>query len=141
MFMSDLSIINRRMRVYAERSLADTGLGFPEQLVIMYLAGQEASNQEQIARFLEIDKGAVAKTVAKLESKGLVESAVNERNRREKTLRLSPAAQPVIVRMRQVLGEWETRVYDGVLPGDRRIVEESVARMAQNSQAMLKEGE
>lgn len=139
MLMNDLSIIVRHMRVYAERSLADTGLGFPEQLVIMCLAGSGTCNQEHIARFLEIDKGAVAKTVAKLETKGLVESKVNEQNRREKTLSLAPAAQPVIERMGEALAAWRERLHEGIDPDDRRIFEACAARMAQNSNELLKE--
>lgn len=139
MLMNDLSIIVRHMRVYAERSLADTGLGFPEQLVIMCLAGRETSNQEHIARFLEIDKGAVAKTVAKLEAKGLVESKVNEQNRREKTLSLSPAAQPVIERMAEALAAWQDAMHAGIDPDDQRVFEACAARMAQNSNELLRE--
>ena len=76
--MNDLSIIVRHMRVFAERCMADEGLGFPEQLVIMCLAARKTSNQEQVASYLDIDKGAVAKTVAKLEAKGLVDAQPNE---------------------------------------------------------------
>ena len=72
--MNDISIIVRHMRVFAERCMADEGLGFPEQLVIMCLAARKTSNQEQVASYLDIDKGAVAKTVAKLEAKGLVDA-------------------------------------------------------------------
>ena len=93
MFMNDISIIVRHMRVFAERRMAEEGLGFPEQLVIMCLAASGTSNQERIASFLDIDKGAVAKTVAKLEAKGLVDGRTNEDNRREKILSLSPAGR------------------------------------------------
>ncbi len=140
MFMNDASILVRHMRVFAERSMADTGLGFPEQIVIMYLAGCETSNQEQIARFFDIDKGAIAKTIAKLEAKDLVESKVNEQNRREKTLSLTPEAHRVIERMGNALRDWETQVYAGIGDKDRRIVEQSIALMAKNSHAMIEKG-
>ena len=96
--MNDISIIVRHMRVFAERCMADEGLGFPEQLVIMCLAARKTSNQEQVASYLDIDKGAVAKRVAEL-----VDAQPNEENRREKLLSLSPAGRQAIERMAEAL--------------------------------------
>lgn len=137
MFMNDLSIIVRHMRVFAERCMGDTSLGFPEQIVLMYLTGNDGSNQEQIVRFFELDKGAIAKTVAKLEAKGLVVSRINENNRREKTLSLTPEAQRILEHMREALTIWQDRVFQGIDPESKRITEESVARMAKNSHLMI----
>ena len=139
--MNDISIIVRHMRVFAERCMADEGLGFPEQLVIMCLAARKTSNQEQVASYLDIDKGAVAKTVAKLEAKGLVDAQPNEENRREKLLSLSPAGRQAIERMAEALATWEEGVFDGVDRQDRLAVERTVAQMARNSHVMIrKEG-
>lgn len=140
MFMNDVSILVRQMRVFAERTMSDTDVGFPEQIVIMYLAGREASNQDQIARFFDIDKGAIAKTIAKLETKGLVRSKVNERNRREKALSLSPDAHSVIKRMQETLRLWEEQIYEGITDEERRAVERTMERMAKNSHTMIKKG-
>lgn len=138
MFMNDISIIVRHMRVFAERRMAEEGLGFPEQLVIMCLAASGTSNQERIASFLDIDKGAVAKTVAKLEAKRLVDGRTNEDNRREKILSLSPAGRQAIERMQDALASWEDHVFEGVGREDRLAAERAIARMAQNSHAMIR---
>lgn len=140
MFMNDVSILVRQMRVFAERTMSDTDVGFPEQIVIMYLAGREVSNQDQIARFFDIDKGAIAKTIAKLEAKGLVHSKVNERNRREKTLSLSPEAHVVIKRMKETLLLWEEQIYEGITDEERHALERTMERMARNSHAMIEKG-
>ena len=49
MYMSDISIIVRKMRTFAERNMAHRGIGFPEQLVLMSLLANGESNQESIA--------------------------------------------------------------------------------------------
>ena len=100
MFMSDISIIVRKMRLIAEARLGEYGIGFPEQLVLMYLAAHGSSNQAAIADEFEIDKGSIAKTVSKLEEKGLVRREENPQNRREKLLELTPAAGEIITAMR-----------------------------------------
>ena len=103
----------------------------------MYLAGNDGSNQEQIARFFELDKGAIAKTVAKLETKALVVSKVNDNNRREKTLSLTPEAQRILEHMGEALTMWQDRVFQGIDAESKRITEESIARMAKNSHLMI----
>ena len=96
MFMSDVSIIVRKRRLIAEASLAKYDIGFPEQLVIMFLSANGPSNQAAIAERLEIDKGSIAKTVSKLESKGLVIRTENPMDRREKHVELAPAADEIL---------------------------------------------
>ena len=82
MFMSDISIIVRRMRTQAEHAMGGLEVGFPEQLVLMFLHSHGPSNQEAIVSALGVDKGAIAKTIAKLEAKDLVTRQVNPRNKR-----------------------------------------------------------
>lgn len=137
-FMSDLSIIVRHMRVFADRRLADEGVSFAEQLVIMQLIGYGPSSQMQIASALELDKGAVAKTIAKLEGKGFVTAVVNESDRREKKIELTDQARTIAARMSETLAEWERVVYDGISEEDRAISRRVVARMAENSTALVK---
>lgn len=105
--MRSMSSAVRHMRLYAERSMAKRNLGFPEQLIIMHLHAAGESNQDALAQLLEIDKGAVAKTLGKLEEKGLVERTVNPKNKREKRIALTNAATPVI---KEMAASWQTWV-------------------------------
>lgn len=114
MFMSDVSIIVRKMRLIAEANLSQHGLGFPEQLVIMYLAAHGASNQVAIADNLEIDKGSIAKTVGKLEEKGLVTRAENPQNRRENRVALTPAADGLLDEMRAAQVQLDDTLFAGL---------------------------
>lgn len=107
--MRSMSSAVRHMRLYAERSMAKRNLGFPEQLIIMHLHAAGESNQDALAQLLEIDKGAVAKTLGKLEGKGLVERTVNPSNRREKRIRLTKAAAPVI---KEMAASWQAWVQE-----------------------------
>ena len=114
MFMSDVSIIVRKMRVAAEASLGEFGLGFPEQLAIMYLSANGPCNQATIADELEIDKGSIAKTISKLESKGLVAREENPENRREKQVDLTPSAEKILRAMRSKHEELDNQMFAGL---------------------------
>ena len=114
MFMSDVSIIVRKMRLIAEANLDKYGIGFPEQLVIMYLGAHGASNQMAIADALEIDKGSIAKTVSKLESKNLIVREANPNNRRENLIELSSAGQEILQVMRTAHEDLDSLMFAGL---------------------------
>jgi len=137
MFMNDLSIVVRKACVYAERQFATEDLGFPELVIIMYLSDSGPSNQEQIAHFFEVDKGAISKTVGKLEGKGLVTRTVNPGNRREKQVSLEPRAIETVEKMRTVLADWEETALAGVPAESRAIAIDVLAKMAANSSDLV----
>lgn len=132
MFMSDVSIIVRKMRAFAERGSDQLGIGFPEQLVLMHLAANGSSNQDAIAASLNIDKGAVAKTVAKLEEKGLVTREVNAQNKREKLVSATPAAARKLQAMTKRYERLEEIMFSGLSPEEREALSSSIARVAKN---------
>lgn len=132
MIMRDISIIMRKMRVHAERALADEGIGFPEQQVLMCLIAHGDFTQERIARYLDIDKGAVAKTVAKLEQKGYVERTVNPQNKREKLVVATDRATRVFDKMRREYDVISARMFAGLSQDDVDRLEASLKTVAEN---------
>lgn len=131
-FMRDVSLVTRRMRIYAERSMAHCGLGFPEQVVIMHLAAHGRSNQEQVAQQFGIDKGAIAKTAVKLEEKGLVTRTINPQNKREKLMELTPAADDVVRDMRHALADMTATMFCGMSPDEVARLTQSLSHVAAN---------
>ncbi|MBR0405845.1 MAG: MarR family transcriptional regulator [Eggerthellaceae bacterium] len=132
MFMSDVSIIVRKMRVIAEASLDKYDIGFPEQLVIMYLSAYGESNQTAIAETLEIDKGSIAKTVSKLEAKGLVNRMENPQNRREKSVVLTPAADGILSDMHAAHKKLDETLFAGLTDEQVETTCQSLSVIADN---------
>ena len=139
MFMNDLSIIVRHMRVFAERSLKDYSLGFPEQIVIMYLTKHGKSNQQKIAESFGIDQGAITKTINKLEAKGFVDRKVNPKNKREKILSLTPKATTLQNELNRTYQEWSSAIFKDIPQTQRKAFEETVHSMANNSITLMNE--
>lgn len=137
--MNDLSILVRQMRVYADRRFSKTGSSFSEQLVLMYLIGHGPSRQMQVSNGLKIDKGAIAKTIAKMEEKGFISTEVNEKNRREKIISLAPGSSTAVDLMSEVLRDWEEKINEGIDPEDRETFVCVLKRMVANSSAMIEE--
>ena len=134
--MSDISIIVRKMRTFAERNMAHRGIGFPEQLVLMSLLASGESNQESIAAEHGIDRGAIAKTLAKLEAKGLVARKVNNKNKREKIVCATPEAEDVFDEMRTSFVELDNTLFSGFTPEEKASACDLISRMAANLQAV-----
>lgn len=132
MFMSDISIIVRKMRTFAERSLAEYELGFPEQLVLMYLTAHGTSNQESIAASLDIDKGAITKTIFKLEVKGYVARELNPLNRREKIVALTGEASPVVEALKSSFANLQEVLFRGLTVSEVLQMSNSLERVAKN---------
>ena len=132
--MSDISIIVRKMRTFAERNMAHRVIGFPEQLVLMSLLANGESNQESIAAEHGIDRGAIAKTLAKLEAKGLVTRKVNSKNKREKIVCATPEATSVFNEMRASFVELDNTLFSGFTPEEKASACDLIARMAANLQ-------
>lgn len=139
MFMNDLSIIVRHMRVFAERSLKDYSLGFPEQIVIMYLTKHGRSNQQKIAESFGIDQGAITKTINKLEAKGFVDRKVNPKNKREKILSLTSKATTLQNELNRTYQEWSSAIFKDIPQTQRKAFEETVHSMANNSITLMNE--
>ena len=139
MFMADISIIVRRMRTQAERSIGEAGLGFPEQLVLMFLIGHDPSKQEAIATQLGVDKGAVAKTIAKLEEKGLVTRKVNPASKREKIVETTAAAAGLISAMNDMRRATEAALFAGFTDEEIQQTCAFLARIARNVSESEKE--
>lgn len=137
MLMNELSMIVRQMRVFSERKLQNRNLGFPEQLVLMYLSQGRECNQEQIAQHLGIDKGAIAKTIGKLEAKGLIKRQENPENKREKRISITAQANAVLGEMSQILQEWNDNIYAGISSEDIKEMERIIGKMAKNSNKLI----
>ena len=134
--MSDISIIVRKMRTFAERNMAHRGIGFPGQLVLMSLLANGESNQESIAAEHGIDRGAIAKTLAKLEAKGLVTRKVNSKNKREKIVCATLEAEGVFDEMRASFIELDNALFHGFTPEEKESACDLIARMAANLQEL-----
>lgn len=135
MFMSDISIIVRYMRTQSERALSGSGIGFPEQLVLMTLLANGSLNQEAIASRLDLDKGAIAKTIAKLESKSLVTRQPNPEDKRQKIVEATPRADSIAQAMERTLDSLNKSIFAGLTPDEVNQACALLAHMAKNAQS------
>jgi len=132
MSMNSLSIIVRHSRTFCEHKLREFDIGFPEQVILMYLSDNRNVRQEDIAKYFMIDKGAITKTLTKLEEKSYVERHENPQDKREKLIQLSARGEQIIVFMGKILEEWNQHCLQGLSEEDIRQFERISQIMADN---------
>jgi DNA-binding MarR family transcriptional regulator len=132
MLLNNLSIIVRHSRVFAMRKLQKFDIGWAEEVILMFLAGNNNCNQDAISKYFVTDKGTIAKTLSKLEEKKLVERVVNPSNKREKLISLTKEGQEIIVYMKELLMQLEKCVYQGIQKDDIEKFDNLTKIMADN---------
>ena len=132
MLMSNLSIIVRGSQVYSTRKLNDYEINSAEEYILMYLIGHEGANQEAIARFFMLDKGSVARSLAKLEKKGFITRRINDENQREKVIALTGKARRLREVLARLLIDWKKLMYVGLSDEEINAFEMITEKIATN---------
>ena len=89
-------------------------------------------NQDALCVRLELDKGRVAKLLARLEAMGLVRRTVNASNKREKLVALTDAGRAALRQVDAAFSEWEEIELQSFTPDERRQYLAFLDRIAQN---------
>lgn len=136
----DLAIISRYSNLFAMRNLQKFDIGYAEYGVLMYLAANENTNQEAIAQHYSIDKGAIAKTMKKLESKNFVDRQTNKENQREKIITLTTLGKSIIEEMRTLQNEWNDLLLQGITQEEIELFIKLTQRISQNASNYINGG-
>lgn len=131
--MQDRVEIYRRVeRRYIRDRLGDMGLQAVDGMVVGLLAREGQLRQEDMVHRLVLDKGAVARSVARLEELGLVERAVSPQCRREKLVSVTPAGMETFRAVQESLEEWNRICYRGFTGGEREEYDAFLTRIVEN---------
>lgn len=131
--MQDRIEIYRRLeRQYLRDKMGGLGLQPLDGMVARLLGREGQMRQEDIARQIVVDKGAVARSLARLEGLGLVERTVSRQCRREKLVALTPQGLDTAGQIQRVLAEWDEISYRGFTPQERALYDGFLTRITQN---------
>lgn len=127
-----IEIFRRVERQYMRDRLAGLGLQAVDGMVLRLVGRKGSMRQEDIVRWIVLDKGTVARAVARLEERSLVERAVSPRCRREKLVSLTPAGEKVWQALEEIVREWNGICYQGFTPEERAEYDAFLTRITEN---------
>ncbi len=105
-----LYMIGKGYSVYVNRNLEGFGINTTQLHLLFEIAHESNINQEMIATRCNINKGAVARSIRKLEEKGLVKREIDKNNRRQNRLSLTKNGEDILIKACGVLRDWEDSV-------------------------------
>lgn len=105
-----LYMIGKGYSVYVNRNLEGFGINTTQLHLLFEIAHESNINQEMIAARCNINKGAVARSIRKLEERGLVKREIDENNRRQNRLSLTKDGEDILIKACGVLRDWEDSV-------------------------------
>ena len=105
-----IALIARGQSIYLNHHLMELGISSTHFHLLFEIANESDINQEKISKRCNINKGAVARAVKKLEDMGLVKREVDENNRRQNKLSLTPEGEEILEKSKVILNKWENEV-------------------------------
>ena len=130
--MDNLSVILRYCRNFFEKRLREFDLTFGEQVIIMFLSRNEEVNQDAISKRYMIDKGMVAKTLNKLETKGFISREQNPDNKRENIISLTQKGVDILNNIKNIIDEWNEILYEEMSEDEIACMKKLTNKMVEN---------
>jgi len=120
-FARSLAAASRMWRRYLDLRFRDLDLSQARWSVLLELSRSEEVTQVELARSLGIEAATLVRLLDGLEGAGLVERRPSVADRRAKTLHLTEAACPLIVRMEEISAASRAEILEGIPRQDLRI--------------------
>ena len=106
-----ISIIAKNQSLYLNHNLEEFKINSSQLHFLFEISYQKEINQDKIASRCSIDKGSVARSIKKLEDNGLVVRKVDDNNRRQNKVSLTPEGEKTLTESKKKLEEWEDYLF------------------------------
>lgn len=110
-----IAIISKGQTIYMNRKLDEFGINSTQLHLLFEISNQNDINQEKIASRCNINKGAVARSIKKLEDNGLVVRQIDSSNRRQNKVSLTKKGKDIVDKSIELIGEWEDEIFNNDL--------------------------
>lgn len=127
-----ISILDRLMKMYYDRGLADFEIGWGQQFYVEYLYDHPGASAQEMAQCIRVDKATLTKVVKKLLALDYIKVTADEKDKRVKRLYLTEKALPAARRIKEIHNSFYQAVCTGLSSGTVRLTEETLAQMVEN---------
>ena len=109
-----VSIIAKNQTLYLNHHLDELDINASQLHFLFEIDHQNEINQDKIASRCNIDKGSVARSIKKLEDRGLVTREVDDNNRRQKKVHITPKGEETLRQAKEKLDVWEDYLFNDI---------------------------
>ncbi|MDD7289370.1 MAG: MarR family transcriptional regulator [Clostridiales bacterium] len=127
-----ISILDRLMKMYYDRGLADFEIGWGQQFYVEYLYDHPGASAQEMAQCIRVDKATLTKVIKKLLALDYIKVTADEKDKRVKRLYITEKALPAARRIKEIHNSFYQAVCTGLSSGTVRLTEETLAQMVEN---------
>jgi MarR family transcriptional regulator for hemolysin len=126
--------VGRLMKRHFERRARQSGLPLTrlQAVVVLFLSRREGVSQAEVAARLDLEPIALVRMLDKLCEEGFVERRPHPTDRRVHTLWLTPAAQPLVARIRAINEAIREEAFAGLPAATHQLLVDALARIKDN---------
>jgi MarR family transcriptional regulator for hemolysin len=129
LFALSLASSSRIWRRYLDLQFRELDLSQARWSVLLELSRNEEVTQVELARMLGIEAATLVRLLDGLEKAGLIERRPSAEDRRAKTLHLTKAACPLIIRMKEISAASRAAILEGISHQDLRVATQVLSRI------------
>jgi len=127
-----LNDVARLLRTVYDRRIRELGLTRAQWWVLTHLFRADGITQTELAEVLEIEKPTLGRLLDRLEAKGWVRRAHDERDRRIWRVRLTKEVEPALRTMRAIAAELRRDALAGLSAAERERFVDSLLEIKSN---------
>ena len=127
-----VSVLDRLMKMYYDRGLADFEIGWGQQFYVEYLYDLPGASAQEMAQCIRVDKATLTKVIKKLLALDYIKVTADEKDKRVKRLYITEKALPAARRIKEIHNSFYQAVCTGLSSGTVRLTEETLAQMVEN---------
>ena len=111
-----ISILDRLMRMYYDRALAEFEIGWGQQFYVEYIYDHPGASAQEMVECIRVDKATLTKIIKKLDEIGYIEIVGDEKDRRIRHLYLTDKAIPAVRRIKEIHRSFREALEAGLSP-------------------------
>lgn len=132
----EFGILHRTFLDFVSKTLSEIDLLFADSIFLVNIGDIEGITQDGLAKFLAVDKAAVARSVKRMEAGGYVRIARPSTDKRAKKLYLTEKGRSLAELLNHQNEIWVDRVMEEIEPDLRTIVVRSIRRMSRRAKTL-----
>ncbi|MGN0184753.1 MAG: MarR family winged helix-turn-helix transcriptional regulator [Aristaeellaceae bacterium] len=127
-----ISILDRLMRMYYDRALAEFEIGWGQQFYVEYIYDHPGASAQEMVECIRVDKATLTKIIKKLNEIGYIRIVGDEKDRRIKHLYLTDKAIPAVRRIKEIHRSFRETLQAGLSKEELQGTEDVLDRMMEN---------
>ncbi len=127
-----ITILDRLMKMYYDRGLADFEIGWGQQFYVEYIYDHPGASAQEMAERIRVDKATLTKVIKKLMEIGYVNIVKSQKDKRIKLLYLTDKAIPPAKKIKEIHKNFYRDMCHNIPSSDIEEAERTMEQMMEN---------